>query len=256
MQVTGNNNTNYSLSIRVTADGFSFSVTEANSGDPLYAMHCGAAQLAGRTLAEALAEALKEDELHAYAYARVRVIMESNTTCIPRQEFNADALPALYSLVFPTSADARGEEVAYTHLPQLDLVLLYTIPAQVRETILATFPEASFTTSFAVVLGRIATYFKRRQLQDSNLFAYVTQRQLFLYSIAGDRLLFANSFLLQDDVRDALYYLLSVWKQLSLDALSHCCYIAGEKEYAAPFAEEVRKYLKIVQPVTLINPCV
>ena len=247
MQVTGNKPTYHNLSIRVKADGFSFLVTEGHSGDILLCEEFTPAS--AQPLHELLAEKLRLPVLEQYDFARVRVITFSDATCIPRKEFVAEELAQTYSVVFP-QIDESLLEVCYTHLPQLDIVQAFTISRAVRQVVTEVYPDASFTNASAVVLGRIATYCKRQQVPDNALFAYTTPRQLFLFSICGDELRFANSFPL-DQPKDSLYFLLSVWKTLDFNARRQQCYIAGEKDSVDFLASEARNYLQHVHTMSL-----
>lgn len=247
MPVTGNKSTYYNLSIRVKADGFSFIVTEGISGDNLLCLDYKVAE--DKTMEEVLAEKLRIPELSTYKFTRVRVITSSDATCIPQQEFVSEQLESLYGIVFP-KIDDMLLEVNYTHLPQLDIVMAFTISRAVRKAITEVYPDATFTNASAVVLGRIATFCKRQQLPDGALFAYTTPWQLFLYSVGNDKLLFANSFPL-DQPKDSLYYLLSVWKTLNLNARRHQCYVAGESGSVEYLSEEAKKYLQNVNVMSL-----
>lgn len=249
MQVTGSKSTYSNLSIRVIADGFSFLVTEGHSGDILLCQDYTASDPS--QLYAMLYEKFRSEELSAFRFSRVRVITNSDATCIPQQEFVTEQLNAVYSTVFPPFDEALYE-VSYTHLPQLDIVVAFTIPSALRQTVQSAYPDATFTNAFAVVLGRIATYCKRQNLPDDSLFAYVTPLQLFLYSIKGDELQFANSFPLSQP-KDSLFYLLSVWKVLGFNARSQHCYLAGEEGSVEYLSQALAAYLQHVDvmPVSL-----
>lgn len=249
MQVTGSKSTYSNLSIRVTADGFSFLVTEGHSGDILHCQDYTSSEPS--QLYTLLAERLSSDELKQYRISRVRVVTSSDATCIPQQEFVAGQLNTVYSTVFPPIDEALYE-VSYTHLPQLDIVVAFTIPCALRQTVQSAYPDATFTNAFAVVLGRIATCCKRQNLPDDSLFGYVTPLQLFLYSIKGDELQFANSFPLSQP-KDSLFYLLSVWKVLGFNARHQHCYLAGEEGSVEFLSQALAAYLQHVEvlPVSL-----
>lgn len=249
MQVTGSKSTYSNLSIRVIADGFSFLVTEGHSGDILLCQDYTSSDPS--QLYAMLSERLRSEVLSAFRFSRVRVITNSDATCIPQQEFAAEHLSDIYSTVFPPMDEERYE-VCYTHLPQLDIVVAFSVERMLRETVQAAFPDATFTNAFAVVLGRIATYCKRQHLPEDSLFAYVTPLQLFLYSIKGDKLQFANSFPLSQP-KDSLFYLLSVWKVLGFNARSQHCYLAGEEGSVEYLSQALAAYLQHVDvlPVSL-----
>ncbi len=247
MLVTGNKPTYYSLSIRVKADGFSFIVTEDTSGDNLLCEDFKPAE--GQTLPALLEEKLQDPAYTLYPYGRVRATIYSDSTFIPQSEFDASQLPELYGIIFP-KLDASTTSIAYNHLAQLDIVTAFPLRHDIRQAITRVYPDASFTCASSVVLGRIATFCKRQQLPDNAVFAYVTPTQLFLFSLCGEQLKFANTFPL-DQPRDSVFYLLSVWKMLELNARHHHCYIAGENDSVDYLTEEARKFIQNVQTLTL-----
>lgn len=247
MPVTGSKHTTYSLSIRLKADGFSFLVTEGFSGDKLLCRDCSLSE--GQTLAEALTESLSSDELSNCPVTRVRVITNTDAMCIPQQEFNSDELRSLYSIVFP-AIDEQSQEVCYTHLAQLDIVEAFTVPRDIMDCVRKIYPEATFTNASAVVLGRIATYCKRMQLPENSLFAYVTPLRLFLFSLNPGKLQFANSFPL-DQPQDSLFFLLSVWKVLGLNARKNHCFIAGEDGSVEFLNDKLQPYLQNIDVMSV-----
>lgn len=251
MPVAGSKTISYNLSIRVKADGFSFLVTEGHSGDNLLCEEFTPSL--GQELHQLLAEKLRMPVLGQYNFSRVRVITYTNATSIPGQEFVAQDLDTLYFTVFP-KIDERLSEICYTHLPQLDIVQAFALPRAVRQVVDEVYPDATYTNASAMVLGRIATFYKREELPDNALFAYTTPRLLFLFSIAQDKLLFANTFPL-DQPKDSLYFLLSVWKALELNPRRNHCYLAGESDSVAFLDSEVGKYLQNVHLLSLSIEC-
>lgn len=251
MPVAGSKTISYNLSIRVKADGFSFLVTEGHSGDNLLCEEFTPGS--GQELHQLLAEKLRMPVLGQYTFSRVRVITYTSATSVPGQEFVVQDLEALYSVVFP-KIDESQLEVCYTHLPQLDIVQVFTLPRDVRRVVEEVYPDATYTNASAMVLGRIATLYKREQLPDNALFAYTTPRQLFLFSVAQDKILFANTFPL-DQPKDSLFYLLSVWKALELKPRRNNCYLAGESDSVDFLATEARKYLQNVHLLSLSIEC-
>lgn len=247
MPVTGSKSISNNLSIRVKADGFSFLVTEGHSGDILHTQEFSLSSQ--QVLHEELALQLNAILGGEWKFTRVRVIIYGDSTYIPQQEFVADRLEQLYSVVFP-AIDGSSQEVCFTHLPQLDIVVAFAMPMAVRKVVEAVCPEATFTSASAVILGRVATICKRQQLPDNALFAYVTPLQLFLFSVSQDKLKFANNFEL-DQPKDSLFYLLSVWKSLERDARRHYCYVAGETESMNYLAEALVPYLQNVEKLSI-----
>lgn len=189
------------------------------------------------------------EELKRYPIARVRVITYTDATCVPQQEFQSSELSELYAIVFPKVDEAKYE-MCYTHLAQLDIVEVFTVAKDVLSTVREVYPEATFTNAFAVVLGRIATYCKRQELPENSLFAYTTPLQMFLFSLNQGKLQFANTFPL-DQPQDSLFFLLSVWKTLGLDARKNHCFVTGEEDSVGFLSDALKPYLQNVEVLSV-----
>ena len=252
MQVTGNNNQiHYNLSIRITADGFSFFGTEATLGDLMHRedFQCQDSE----QLPRQISKMILRPTIQRHEYDNVRVVIDSNTTCIPLEEFRKEDLQKFFTIVFP-NLDTQRELVCYTILRNLNTVQIYTVPRSIRIAISETYPDATYTNSHAVVLERVDDFSRRHEQPVKPLFAYAQRDQLFLFSIHQNTLLFANSFPIEDgEGKNALYYILSVWKSMGLNERENRCYISGDPEPAEKLAEEARKYLLYVEKIDSVD---
>lgn len=249
MQVTGSNQIQYSLSIRITADGFSFFVTEAYSGDLL---HREDYQARGEEeLFQTMTKAITRPTLTRQAFKNVRIVIDSDSTCIPAEQFRSDDLEALYQQVFSTT-DIERQHVCHTLIEQLNVVEAFTIPKDVEALLQEHFPGAIVTNSYAMVMQRVADFCQRRNPSGQPIFAYVQSDQLFIFSIRDNQLLFANSFMV-DKEQNALYFLLSVWKELNLDVRNDYCFIGGDPQPTQRLIEEARNYLLHVEQMNGVD---
>lgn len=249
MPVTGNNTSIYNLSIRITADGFSFFVTEAFSGD---LMHREDFQMQeGETLSQTLAKMLIRPTIQRQSYNKVRVVIDSDSTCIPLDEFRREDLQSYYKLVFD-NVDIEANNICYTVLPQIEVVETFAMPKDICAAIAEIYPDAIYVNSYAMVMERTIKFCKFRNPASCPLFVYIQNRQMFIYSIFQDRLLFANSFNLEHE-QNALYFLLSVWKELAYDVYENICFIGGETGPSRQLAEEAKAYLQHVELMDTID---
>lgn len=249
MPVTGNNQLQYNLSIRITADGFSFFVTEAFSGDLMHREDF--AKREDETMSRTLSKMMVRPSITRHTYNNVRVVIDSDSTCIPIDEFSRENLQQYYKLIFD-NVDIEANKVCYTVIPQIEVVEAFTVPKDICDTVLEFYPEATFTNSYAMVLTRTTQFCNNRAPSTRPLFAYVQNRQLFLFSIFQDKLLFANSFMV-DQEQNALFYLLSVWKELGLDVYNNICFIGGDPEPTKKLTEEAKAYLQHVEMMETID---
>lgn len=249
MPVTGNNQISYSLSIRITADGFSFFVTEAYSGDLLHREDYPAK--GADLLLQTLTKAIIRPTITRQEFNQVRVVIDSDSTCIPMDEFRQEDLDALYKQVFSQS-DVAQNKVCHTVIEQLGVVEAFTVPQKVYDLVMEHFPTAIITNSYATVMQRVASFCQRRNPASQPLFAYVQNDQLFIFSIFADALLFANSFTIEKE-QNALFFLLSVWKELGLDVRENYCFIGGDPTPTQRLIEEARNYLLHVEQMNSVD---
>ena len=243
MPVTGNNKTLHSLSIRITADGFSFFVTKATPGDVIHRENHHVDK--GNTLSQTLAKAAINPTIADYEYDAVRVVVDSHATCIPVAEFRSEDVRNLFQQVFST-LDLQDNLVLHTTLDALGVVVAFTIPKAVEATLRDRFPGAVLTCSLANNLQRVCEYHHRLQLDRQPLFAYLQDKYLHVFSLLKDQLFFANRFEVGEG-QNSLYFLLSVWKELKLDAHQNPCFIGGDSIYVQPLIQEVRRYVRHVE---------
>ena len=107
MPVTGNKSLlNYSLSIRLCADGFSFLVYSLGSGQLLLqeSLPCAADE----TLADALERGLQLPRIAGRHYERVVLYSTSPSTRVPLDEFRREDMLAVYRLTFAGMSPLPG----------------------------------------------------------------------------------------------------------------------------------------------------
>lgn len=240
MPVTGNNLINHSLSIRITAGGFSFFVTESISGDSVHREDY--TKRDDETLSHALGKMLVSSTIQRFVFNKVQVVVDTDITCIPLEEFNADDVDSLYQLVFDKTV-AEANKVCCTQLPSIGVVGLFSVPNEVCETVWEVFPEATFTNTCSVVLERSLAFSQMHPETSSPLFVFLQSNKMFVYSIFENQLLFFNTFTLENE-QNALYFMLSVWKELKFDPRGNACHIAGDDLMRiAELADSAHEYL-------------
>ncbi len=202
-------------------------------------------------LQQLLAQRIASPSITRHEYNNVRVVIDSDSTCLPAEEFQPENLERIYKEVFSTN-DLEQEKVCYTMLPELGVVEAFTIPQSVYSTILGYYPSATIANSYAMVMQRVAAFSQRRKPAAQPLYVYIQGRQLFVFSIYEDKLLFANSFE-ADQEQNSLFFVLSVWKELQLDVRENYCFIGGDNALVQSLMEEVRDYLLHVEQMNSID---
>ncbi len=205
------------LSIRISADGFSFCDLQGWK-------HIGEGEL--RKL-------LKAD------YGQVRVLADYPSTFVPLDEYRTEHEEVIYRLTFGDDS-LKGLSLCHEALPPLDVVALYPLPPEARDTVLSLFPDATVQGFYAQTLlycfkkpqrgfGGIAVGSNPRNETDNPRFLYVSTEGslLFVCAFSGQTLSFANTFR-AEGTADRLYFALSSWRQLRMDEKKDTLILLGK----------------------------
>lgn len=243
MPVTGNNHIHYILSIRITAGGFSFFVTEGFSGDLIYRDNTTC-----RSHAELLfmiSEKLQGEKIQSREYDSIRVVLDAESTTLPASEYNEGNSKDVYRLIY-SQARLDDKRMCHVELPEINAVELFPVNEQLHDAITTIYPDALFTSTFANVMERITHFSMLRDPEEQPLYAHINDDELFLYSIYKGKLIYANHFHL-DDADNAPFFLLSVWQQLGLDAQKNSCFISGKEAVATTLKNQTTPFLENVE---------
>lgn len=226
MPVTGNKSLlNYSLSIRLCTDGFSFLVYSLGSGQLLLQESLPCAE--GETLADALERGLQLPRIAGRHYERVVLYSTSPSTRVPLDEFRREDMLAVYRLTF-VGTSPRPEDMCFQVLPSLDVVEIFTLPYSVAETLKNHYPSAMVQGLYGTMLSQVAEMQQGSTLSVS-AHAIMLDGGVMIAVLRKGRLHFANVFRAAGNA-DKLYFILYVWKTLSLDAWHDSCTLYGASE--------------------------
>lgn len=226
MPVTGNKSLlNYSLSIRLCTDGFSFLVYSLGSGQLLLQESLPCAE--GETLADALERGLQLPRIAGRHYERVVLYSTSPSTRVPLDEFRREDMLAVYRLTF-VGTSPRPEDMCFQVLPSLDVVEIFTSPSSVAETLKSHYPSAMVQGLYGTMLSQVAEMQQGSTLSVS-AHAIMLDGGVMIAVLRKGRLHFANVFRAAGNA-DKLYFILYAWKTLSLDAWHDSCTLYGASE--------------------------
>ena len=197
------------------------------------------------SMAANLREALRTLPLLSDDFERVLVMADSPTLMVPANIFVEEDSEALYRHAY------TGEEqlqVMHSVLPDLNAVVLFAIQKDLRSVIANNFGNVSYSSAVAPVWRHLhqRSYTGQRQ----KLYGYFHDRRMEVFSFQQNRFKFCNSFAVNNP-NDALYYLLAVWKQLSMEAEHDELHLVGDIQEREQLMEESQRFVK---HVFYINP--
>lgn len=194
------------------------------------------------SMAANLREALRTVTMLQESYGRVIVLVDSPVLMVPSETFREDDCDALYRYTF------SGQEqclVVYHVVPELNAVAVFGLHKDLRLVLVDRFGES---LRLQPVVASIWRHLYQRSFTGprQKLYGYGHDGWLEVMSFAQNRFRFCNAFNVGSEQDNALFYLLSVWKQLGLDARTDELHLAGDLPGREQLAEKARQFVKRV----------
>ncbi|WP_311441700.1 DUF3822 family protein [Hoylesella enoeca] len=245
MQETGNNRIvkQPRITLRITENALSFAVVDTSVDAQVvfepYIIKSGISMAAN------LREAFKTSELLSYDTSRAQVLLDTPVLLIPLEEFDETTSAQLYHHTFH---GFEGDVILHNVLANLNAVAVFSINKDLKLVIDDHFSDVRFIA----LMQPVWSYLHRRSFTGMRrkLFGYFHNGKLDICSFDKNRFRFSNSFSAPHS-RDAVYFLLYVWKQLALDPKRDELHIAGDIPDREWLTEALRHYL---QNAYVINP--
>lgn len=245
MQETGNKSNNpYSLSIRFYTDGFSFFICNPQSDKNFTRADYPVtdSSLLHATLAKALNEYAP---LHERKYTILSALFQKPVCRVPLELFNKDQRQTLYELTCQRPPESN---IHYNILPHLEVADLFALSKETERLLLEHFPTIHFYAQNSIILERSIQQIASEERP--TLYAYFYSKRMFLFRYEQKKLLFANEFPVTGS-KDALYFLLSVWKILGMDAQNDHCVLIQPENGPQQVADGLTHYVKHIQIANL-----
>ena len=228
------------LIIRISKGRLSFAT--ADGSDVLYEDYALNSSI---SMAANLREALRTVPLLEESFERVLVMVDTYTLMVPANLFAEEESEALYHHAF---TDVEQQLVMHTVLPDLNAVVLFAVQKDLRSVIANNFGDVRYTAAVAPVWRHL--HQRSYTGQHQKLYGYFHDRRMEVFSYAQNRFKFCNSYAVNNP-NDALYYLLAIWKQLTMDAEHDELHLVGDIPERDQLLEEAQKFVK---RVFYINP--
>ena len=245
MPATGSNSfTNYRLSIRVGADGFSFSVLNAFDGstvqvDRFPVRNADALSAATESdAADVLRQALRKPYLMDYRFQSIELVADTLTTIVPLEHFSKSDMLAYYRLCFPAQ-QASVADMQYQILSSQEAVIIFRLDQSLLRIVQECYPDVKVCCTDALLLEHFAALQEKRPVPDAesqcDVHLHVESQRFFVAVFRRNKLLYAASQSADND-NDRTFLLLGIWKALNLNAQRDACHLEGA-------SKELRKTL-------------
>lgn len=238
-----NKSEQYILSIRLSTDGFSFSVYNPIRDSIIHS--CLKSVKQDISLLANLKDAFKGLDFLSYTYKQVNVVVVSRRfTLIPQELFDATQAETYF---YYNYAANKNEIVLHNTLSKSGAVVLYGVDKSIYRFLSAQYAQPEFYASVTTWAESFAV--KSRLGSAKKMYMCVYPSFMELYAYERGHLMLLNSYDYKTTT-DCTYYLLYAWKQLAMNQQVDELCISGVKE-ESELVEEVRRF---IQHISVVNP--
>lgn len=239
--------TNYSkmprMTIRVSHGSLAFAIADAQTEEQLvfspYTIKSGV------SISANLREAFKTEALLQHPTTRARLLLNAPVLLLPIEEYDEKTGETLYMHSFP---DTEGCSIVSNVLPDLNAVALFAVNKDLKLVVEDHYPDVKIT---ALMLP-VWRYMHRRSFIGirRKLFAHFHDHQLELFSFERNRFVFSNRYDVKH-AKDALYFILFVWRELALDQQKDELYLSGDIAEQETLMQDLAQHIR---KASLIKP--
>ena len=230
----------YTLSIRINTDGFSFSIFDPSAESP-YLFFDLAIDPSLPIIAN-FKNLVAHNPFLSQLYKRVNIILVNTRTVVhPLDLFSPDIKERLYQ--FGQREVKTNSQIAYNILEQKKLAVLFSINKTLYNFLNEHFRNPHFFAQSTPLLAYYAQKSKERNCK--KLFAHIENGNIHLFAYNKGKLLLTNTFQAKE-LSNQVYYILYVWKQINLSQQEDELLLAGQVSSSDQLVEILRKYIASV----------
>lgn len=238
---------NHILSIRLSADGFSFSMLDPSGKQPF--LYTPVPVDPSISLTANIKQTLAHNEVLCGNTARTVILLDTpRWTVVPLELFEDDHAETLYKQCHHV---VGGEKILYNILDRTNAVIVFAMEQAAWQLTQELWPGAYVYASVSPIINHL-TLKAKPLVPTTNRKMYVHQGRRSVDIVVLDHAtpLLVNTFSSRN-VADSSYYVLNLWKQLELNQLADELYLIG----GAPANEELATLLRTyVKTVVVVNP--
>lgn len=239
----------YTLSIRLSTDGFSFSIYNPIHDDSFSVIEKEIDT--SLSLTANLKAVFHESDFLGHSYKRVNIMLASKRfTIVPLDLFEEEQADLLF---YHNHQKRENETVIYNILKKNNVVIVFGIDRSAYSFLTEQYPEARFYSQSTPLIEYFSV--KSRLGNSKKMYVSVREEGIDIYCFERGHLLLANSFECSH-TEDRIYYLLYAWKQLELNQERDELHLTGTLPDKEILMNELRKFILqvfIMNPATNID---
>ena len=236
--------TQHALSIRLSADGFSFSVVNSVEKDSF--RYESLRIQPDISLTANVKQCLAPNELLQNTFKETNILVDVlHYTTVPLELFEDEQAETIYYHCCPKHP---GEIILYNILDRCNIVVLFAMEKSTYALLKELYPQARIFASISPVVQHLAR--KSRIGVHRKIYINFNRRKMDVLVFEHGRPLLVNTFPTQGK-GDCVYYALNIWEKLHLSQEHDELYLVGSHAIKEQVAEELRAY---VRSVSIIAP--
>jgi hypothetical protein len=226
---------NNDISIRLKPNGVSFSIRE-KTGNELFRDTVESTVASGT---DAIRETILSSGILEKPYNRVTITVPTPLfTLFPEEAFDPEQIDLYYAAAV---GDPEGKRVLFQHIKELRLILLFALDEALHDFLTRSFIHPEIEHHLSSLLPRIVM---QPSAKEGNTVYVAYDAQLLSILLFKDGRFFSASAYRCNTANDALYYVLSVWKQFGYDQLNDKLYIVGDGAVEEELLRQVSTYVE------------
>ena len=239
-----NHSEQYTLSIRLSTDGFSFSIYNPLLGnDFYYRVYPVNTQ---RSMAANVKAFLTATSELKHSFKQINILIQSERyTPVPLEFFEDEQMEALFYQNLPK---LQNEVILCNILGKTNTVILFSLDKLTHLYLTEHFPTARFFSAVSPQIENLSL----RSIQGNNykLYANLHDRCVEIFAYERGRLLVTNTYQTTGS-NDVNYYILNLWQQLHFDQERDEIHLIGSLDTRKEMTSCLQKYIRHVYS---INP--
>lgn len=213
----------YALSIRLASDGFCFSLYDRLGNGKVIPFYYKC-DIISSELANIKGAFGDMSELLGCNFSDVNVILDTDRViAVPGKMLDDEDIKAAYSSCFDL---LPGEMLLHSVLKKNNSVFVFSINKYVKQFLDESLGEINWLPSVAAVTNHCSLL--QTDGKHKRMFVYVTCEKMLVVAFNESELLYANVFECDSD-DDRLFYIMNVWKTVSLSQSEDILSIVSDK---------------------------
>ena len=234
-----NKSEQYILSIRLSADGFSFSIHHPQNEDVSYTSY---AVNSSYSMTANVKKMLATTEELGRSYQTVNVLIDTpRFTLVPFDLFEDEQTEEFFHLNF---LKKENETILCNILGKNNVALLFGVDKHTHQLLAEQFPQARIFASISPLLEHFHT--RSRENNTKNLYVHFHASQMDVFAFDKGKLLLTNTFQCKQ-TPDKVYYMLYIWQQLGFSQEKDQLWLAGNIEAEEELMTELNKFIRNVK---------